>query len=40
MKYFQSALQHNKLTSSIIKKLIPKEARIKIYNFLNEDIVS
>lgn len=37
MKYFQSALQHNKLTSSIIKNLIPKEARIKVHNFLNED---
>lgn len=37
MKYFQSTFQHNKLKNSIIKKLIPKEVRIKAYNFLNED---
>lgn len=37
MNHFLSVLQQKKFISSITRKLIPKEARIKAYNFLNED---
>lgn len=37
MKYFLSILQHNRFTSSIIKKLVPKDSLVKIYKFLDRD---
>jgi len=37
MNYFLNILQHNNTTRSIVKKIIPKEARVKVYNYINKD---